>query len=222
MISPNGGDNHFCWQKIGITGDRSCEALSRYVHCRNCPEYSSRGRTLFDREMPGDYRRELSEELAQVVSAVVEDAVSVLVFRAASEWFALPSAVFQEVAPYQKAYFVPFRSGELLAGLVNVNGELLLCVSLEAALGIPIDEKAAPDGKPRLCVVRAGRERFAFGVDEALGVRRISAGRLQPVPATLAKSPSAQVASCFELDGRNVGLIDEKRIFNSLDRSLRW
>jgi chemotaxis-related protein WspD len=222
MISLNGGDNHFCWQKIGIAGDRSCQALSRYVHCRNCPDYSSRGRTLFDQEMPGDYRRQLSEELARAVSAVVEDAVSVLVFRAASEWFALPSLVFQEVAPYQKAYVLPFRSGALLAGLVNVNGELLLCVSLAAALGIPVDEKAAPGGKPRLCVVRTGRERFAFAVDEILGVRRISAGRLQPIPTTLAKSPSAQVASCFKLDGRTVGLIDEKRLFNSLDRSLRW
>jgi chemotaxis-related protein WspD len=172
--------------------------------------------------MPGDYRRELSEELARAVSAGVEDAVSVLVFRTASEWFALPSLVFQEVAPYQKAYVLPFRSGALLAGLVNVNGELLLCVSLAAALGIPVDDNAAPGGKPRLCVVKAGRERFAFEVDEILGVRRISAGRLQPVPATLAKSPSAQVASCFKLDGRNVGMIDEKRLFNSLDRSLRW
>jgi chemotaxis-related protein WspD len=222
MSSPNGRDKHFCWQEIGIAGDRSCEALSRYVHCRNCPEYSSRGRTLFDQEMPGDYRHDLSEELARAVSAEGEDAVSLLVFRVASEWFALRTLIFQEVAPDQKAYALPFRSGELLAGLVNVNGELLLSVSLAAALGIPVDEKAAPGGKPRLCVVRSGRERFAFAVDEILGVRRISAGRLQAVPATLAKSPSAQVASCFNLDNRLVGLIDEKRMFSSFDRSLRW
>jgi chemotaxis-related protein WspD len=222
MISPNGGDKHFCWQEIGIAGDRSCESLSRYVHCRNCPDYSSRARSLFDQEMPGDYRRELSGELACAVLPAVEDAVSVLVFRVASEWFALPSLVFQEVAPYQKAYVLPYRSGALLAGLVNVNGELLLCVSLAAAIGIPVDEKAVSDGKPRLCVVRDGRERFAFAVDEILGVRRISAGWLQPVPATLAKSPSAQVASCFKLDNRDVGLIDEKRLFTSFDRSLRW
>jgi chemotaxis-related protein WspD len=222
MTSLSGGDNNFCWQEIGMAGDRSCEALSRYVHCRNCPDYSSLGRTLLDQEMAADYRHDLSEDLARAASAAVEDAVSVLVFRAASEWFALPSLVFQEVAPYQKAYVLPFRSGALLAGLVNVNGELLLCVSLATALGIPAGEKAAPGGKPRLCVVRTGRERFAFAVDEILGVRRISAGLLQPVPATLAKSPSAQVTSCFKLDGRNVGMIDEKRLFNSLDRSLRW
>ena len=74
MTSANqGGDYPFvphtcrqvtCWREIGIAGDRSCELLSDYVHCRNCPQYSNLGRTLFDREMPGDYRREVSEELA--------------------------------------------------------------------------------------------------------------------------------------------------------------
>lgn len=222
MISLDGGNNHFCWQEIGISGDRSCDVLSRYVHCRNCPEYSRGGRTLFDREMPRDYRAELSEEMARPAPAVVEDGISVLVFRVASEWFALRSIVFEEVAPCQKAYALPFRSGALLAGLVNVNGELLLCVSLATALGVSADEKAAQDGKSRLCVVKTGRERFAFRVDEILGVRRISARLLQPVPATLAKSPSAQVASCFKLESRTVGLIDEKRLFISLDRSLQW
>jgi hypothetical protein len=50
----------------------------------------------------------------------------------------------------------------------------------------------------------------------------VSRAGLRTVPVTLAKSPSAQTAWCFELDGRNVGLIDEKKFFNSLDRSLRW
>ena len=117
-----GDNNGFCWQQIGIYGDRSCPELERHVHCRNCPEYSTSGRALFDREMSGEYRRELSAELAQAGAAAVEDALSVLVFRFQSEWFALRTLVFQEVAPWQKAYHVPSRSGKLLAGLVNVNG----------------------------------------------------------------------------------------------------
>jgi len=54
-----------------------------------------------------------------------------------SEWFALRSLVFHEVVAHQKAYVLPFRSGALLAALMTVNGELLLCVSREAALGLP-------------------------------------------------------------------------------------
>ncbi len=222
MTSTNQGGNYLCWREIGIGGDRSCPLLGDYVHCRNCPQYSALGRTLLDREMPDDYRQEISEEMAAATAAVVEETVSVLVLRVGPEWFGLRTQVFQEISAYQKPYVIPFRSGTLLAGMVNVNGELLLCISLEAALGLSAEEKTKPVGRPRLCVVGIGRERFAFGVDEILGVRRVACARLQPVPATLAKSPSAQTTSCFELDGHSVGLIDEQRLFNSLDRSLRW
>lgn len=222
MTNTSQGGDYLCWQEIGIAGDRSCELLGRYVHCHNCPQYSSVGRTLFDREMPADYRREVTEELAAAAAVVVEETESVLVLRVGSEWFALRTQVFQEISAYQNPYVVPFRTGALLAGLVNVNGELLLCISLEAALGLSSEEKTKLAGRPRLCVMRSGGERFAFAVDEILGVRRVSCSSLQPVPVTLAKSPSAQIVSCFEVNGYNVGLIDEQRLFNSLDRSLRW
>jgi chemotaxis-related protein WspD len=222
MTNGNIGNDHMCWREIGIAGDRSCEALSRYVHCRNCPVYSNLGRTLFDREMHEDYRREVSEELAAPTTASDEDTMSVVVFRIGSEWFALRTVAFHEIAVSQKAYVLPFRSGGVLAGMVNVNGELLLCVSVQAALGLPVEEKAELGGRPRLCVVGTGSERFAFGANEILGVRRVSRSRLRAVPVTLAKSPSGQTAWCFDLDGRNIGLLDEKKFFNSLDRSLRW
>lgn len=222
MTKVSSDSDYLCWREIGIAGDGSCNLLNEYVHCRNCPRYSAIGRTLFDREMPANYRCEVTEELATETAKVLEEADSVLVLRLGSEWFALRTQAFHEVMPYQKSYVVPFRSGSLLAGLANVNGELLLCISLEAALSLPSQSRADPTGRRRLCVVGNGHERFAFGVDEILGVRRVPHSRMQPVPATLAKSPSAQATSCFEIDGHNVGLIDEQRLFSSLDRNLRW
>ncbi|MGB7589668.1 MAG: chemotaxis protein CheW, partial [Terriglobia bacterium] len=174
MTDRNIGNDQMCWREIGIAGDRSCEALDRYVHCRNCPQYSDLGRTLLDREMPEDYRREVSEELAAATTASAEDTISVVVFRIGSEWFALRTFVFHEIAVSQKAYVLPFRSGGVLAGMVNVNGELLLCVSLQAALGLPSEEKAELGGRGGLCVAGTSRERFAFEVNEILGVRRVS------------------------------------------------
>jgi len=214
-------DYQRCWE-TGITGDRSCEELSRYVHCRNCPEYSNLGRTLFDREMAEEYRRELSEVLSKPAAAPLEESVSVVIFRVGLEWFAIRTHVFHEIAPAQRIYALPFRSGGMLAGIVNVNGELLLCISLQSVLGLPSEQRAEPGARPRLCVVGTGRERFAFCVNEILGVRRVPRAKLWTGPVTLVKSPSAQTAWCFELDGRNIGLIDEKKIFSSLDRSLRW
>ncbi len=222
MTNTKADSDYLCWREIGITGDRSCNRLNEYVHCRNCPQYSTLGRTLFDREMPADYYREVSEELTAAGAPVAEETESVLILRVGSEWFAIRTQVFQEVLAYQKPYLVPFRSASLLSGLVNVNGELILCISLEAALGVSPESRTKTARRPRLCVVGNGHERFAFGVDETLGVRRVPCARMQPVPVTLAKSPSAQATSCFEVDGHNVGMIDERRLFNSLDRSLQW
>src|SRR5512146_2938752 len=182
MTNKKADNNYLCWRESGIAGDGSCDLLSEHVHCRNCPQYSAIGRTLFDREMSADYRREVSEELAAAAAAVVEETESVLILRVGSEWFALRTQVFHEVLAYQKPYAVPFRSGSLLAGLVNVNGELLLCISLEAALGLPPDSRTDTARRPRLCVVGNGHERFAFGVDEILGVRRVPCTSMQPVP----------------------------------------
>lgn len=222
MTGTDQDGNHFCWDKIGIAGDRSCKLLIEYVHCRNCPHYSVLGRTLFDREMPEDYRHEVSLEIAPQPTAAVEEMESLLVLRIGSEWFALRTPVFDEISPYEKPYTLPFRSGALLAGLVNVDGELLLCISLEAALGLQPEEKTNPSERSRICVVGNGSERFAFAADEILGVRRVPRAALQAVPVTLAKSPSAQASSCFQVDGHNVALIDEQRLFSSLRRSLQW
>jgi chemotaxis-related protein WspD len=211
-----------CWYEVGMAGDRSCEKLGHFVHCRNCPEYSNLGRTLLDRPVPEDYRQEMSEELAVAATQPAGDMVSVVVFRLGPEWFALRTGVFHEIANLQPAYALPFRSGGVLAGMVNVNGELLLCVSLPAVLGLAKEEKKEAAKVPRLCVVDMARKRVAFGVDEVLGVRRVPQADLKKAPATLARAQGAQTQWCLESDGHSVGLIDEEKLFDSLDRSLRW
>jgi len=215
-------DKLLCWREIGTEGDRSCPELRHHVHCRNCPKYSMLGRTLFDREMPEDYRREVSEFLAAAKADKQEEAVSVLIFRLAAEWFAMRSVVFHEIVDDQPAYRLPYRCDGMLAGVANVNGELLLYISLARILEADSEEAVQAKGKPRLCVVSTGRERYAFRADEVLGVRRVARSRFQAVPATLSKSPSAQTAYCFEIDTLHVGLIDEQRLFDTLDGSLRW
>jgi hypothetical protein len=41
-------------------------------------------------------------------------------------------------------------------------------------------------------------------------------------PVTVARAPSAQTAACLRIEGREVGLLDQGRLFESLTRSLRW
>ena len=131
MSRTNMGD---CWNTIGTAGDGTCPKLAVHVHCRNCPVYSEKGRSLLDRPPPEEY---LEEWRAVLVQSKDEDAgqkISVLIFRLGHEWIALKSAFIEEIVPTRIIHSIPHRSSDVLLGLVNVRGELLLCVSLAEIL----------------------------------------------------------------------------------------
>ena len=41
-----------CWNRIGSRGDKRCERLPEYVHCRNCPVYAGAAKRILDRLPP--------------------------------------------------------------------------------------------------------------------------------------------------------------------------
>jgi chemotaxis-related protein WspD len=203
-----------CWREIGIFGDSTCELLPQVIHCRNCVEYSRGGRELFDRPASA----ELLEQWTATIAAAKEQAqlntISVVVFRLQEEWFALATDVFAEVSEYHPPHVVPFRTGGAFLGLVNVSGELLLTISLARLMGIP--ESAATPQRPRTCVITHSRERFAFPVDEVLGVLRVEDSSLKPAPSTVAKAKAALTESLFEWKTQNVGLLNVEKLSAAL------
>jgi Chemotaxis signal transduction protein len=130
-----------CWNQIGVDGDRSCVQLKTVIHCRNCPIYSAVGRSLLEREAPSEYLQEWTEILAKtqpdstqnsVVGTVIRssETLSIMVFRLGEEWLALPVRLLQEVTQPCIIHTLPHRSDDLFLGLVNIRGEILLCISL--------------------------------------------------------------------------------------------
>ena len=130
-----------CWNIIGVRGDRSCPELPGVVHCQNCPVFAAAGRHFLDAPSPPGYLEEWTERLAAPVEEAVADLESVLTFRLADEWLALPVRVLIEVTTLRPVHRVPYRGG-LLAGLVNIRGELHLCAHLARLLGI--ESRTAP------------------------------------------------------------------------------
>ena len=124
-----------CWNSIGVRGNRSCSALIEYVHCQNCPVFADAGRRFLDARSPEGYLEEWTARLAEKADAIADDQISVLVFRVADEWLALPVHALIEVMMPRPIHRVPYRAG-LLAGLVNIRGELQLCIHLAKLLGI--------------------------------------------------------------------------------------
>ena len=124
-----------CWRHVGVTGDRSCPELKTFIHCRNCPVLSAAARRFFDRPAPAGYLESWREILEQPEVTVDADARSVLIFRLGTEWLALPTAAVVEVTPLRQVHRLPHRSGPVLAGIVNIRGQLQLCVRLQSTTG---------------------------------------------------------------------------------------
>src|SRR5438046_9100932 len=82
-----------CWNSIGVRGDGSCPELKQHVHCRNCPVYSAGAAELLDGDLPANYLAEWTSHFAEPKRADEVGTRSILTFRLASEWLALPAAV---------------------------------------------------------------------------------------------------------------------------------
>ena len=149
-----------CWNRIGIRGDQSCERLVEYIHCRNCPVHAQAAADLLDRirVVPADASLNLTENAAQVVSALAPEAVNegrsddrsgaanaanlaaqeaFLLFRVADEWFGLAARFISQVANASVIHSLPRVRSKDVLGLTNVRGQLTVCVSLARLLDLP-------------------------------------------------------------------------------------
>ena len=212
-----------CWNKIGISGDQSCPELRTFVHCRNCPVFASAARTFFDRAAPEGYLAEWSRWLAasdnrdargdaggDLASGIRSrsEGISVLVFRLGPEWLAFRTHAVAEVTTPRPVHHVPHRSNEILSGLVNLEGQVQLCVSLHGLLGA-----ATAPSAPRLVVLRDRDQAatWAFPADEVLGVQHVPRTQWRGVPSTLVNPAVGFSQAVLSWNGLSIGLLDEER-----------
>jgi chemotaxis-related protein WspD len=229
-------DREECWRRIGVTGDRSCRELETYIHCRNCPVMADAARAFFDRLAPIGYLESWSGILEERGARRDLEVVSVLVFRLAEEWLALPTTVLVEVTKERRCHRVPHRTNGVLDGLVNIRGQLQLCVSVQRLLGIegtapgqklpPADSIRIddPDLRRLLVVERPGRhgpDRWVFPVDQVAGVIRVAQATLRAVPATVSQSGARFCQALFDWQGVMVGILDETRLLDGLNDRVR-
>ena len=145
-----------------------------------------------------------------------------MVFRVGPEWLALPTSVFQEVTEHGRVHSIPHQRRGILAGLVNIGGELLICVSLERllALGQALPGIPPRNVYPRLLVVNGDGRRVVFAVDEVQGIHRFDPAQLGPPPATLTRSAKTLTEGVFSWRDISVGLLNADQLFGVLNENL--
>jgi chemotaxis-related protein WspD len=146
---------------------------------------------------------------------LTEEEFSVLVFRLVDEWLALPVEVLIEVTRPRQPHRIPHRGG-LLSGVVNIRGELHLCVKLDLLLGVAATDPVPGKNNPRLIVIRHQSEGWAFAADEVDQVYRLPAHSVTPAAPTLSRAAVKLTCGVFTSGKRSVGLLDETRLFQAI------
>ncbi len=254
-----------CWNQIGVMGNCTCPELEQLIHCRNCPVYLTANPRLVEDEPTGEGRDSLSgsaianrginglpPETKEVPKEVPLDSdgdalanglttldssntVSVLIFRLGVEWFGLSAKLFTEVTETRKIHTVPHRSNQIFLGVVNVRGELLLCISLRHLLGLGSTDsqlknavkptRLSPVIYPRMIVMAKDGNSWVFPVDEVYGIEQLNAQDLQNTAAVNAKSLNAKSNGVYTQtlikwkDGL-INLLDDQLLFYTLERRI--
>jgi len=125
-----------CWNEIGVFGDKSCESLNEYLHCKYCPVYTNAAKEFFEREVPPEFINSWTLDITRRKETIEKGNLSVTIFRLGDELLAVLTDAIVVAVAVKPVHFVPFRTNRTFRGLVNLDGELLLCYSLENLLGI--------------------------------------------------------------------------------------
>lgn len=215
-----------CWDKLGVFGEGTCNLLDEFYHCKNCPVYASGGRYLLEREIAPEMISEWSRLISLPKEIESGDKVSLVIFRIGEEWLGINTNIFQEAAVSKYVHFVPSRTNDYFIGIINVNGELLRCISLAKFLNLPPVMLDSENIKTKvfknLLVIFDEFSRIAFPVDEYLGVASLSQSIMSEPPQTVVKHEHSVSRQIFSFKNRNVALIDEKKLFNSINRKIAW
>lgn len=210
-----------CWKTIGVWGHEKprCIKLEKTIHCRNCDIFIRAGRKLLDHDIDEEYRKEWTQIIASDKDEEIIGMISVVIFRIGKEWLALRTQLFAEIVESAKFHRIPHHKSPVLMGIVNVHGEIQLCVSLKTLLGI--DNEGEQKISKRMMVINDGADQWVFPVDEVYGIYPIHPSMLENIPVTVSKAASTYSRGIFQWNNTDVAFLDDEQLLYGLARSIK-
>lgn len=180
---------------------------------------------LLSRMPPVGYLREWETDLAREKNnpkALPHHAVAI--FRLGPEYLALSSIVIGQITTMRPLHRVPHIRGDVIQGVVNLNGRLRMFISLENLLGIGREWADQGGTQSRdiipMIVIQHQGDVWAFAATEALGVFHIDLSEARNAPVTILKSNVNYVKGVISWRDKQVGLLDEELLLFSLHKSI--
>lgn len=218
-VSETAVEGHYCWREIGVYGNRNCHRLKEYVHCRNCPVFAGAARESLARPMGEHKAEEMILWQAKNADRRAQLRKSVVVFKLGSEWLGLDSNLVLEVADNRQARRIAHRASGYIEGLVNIRGELRLCLSLLGVLGI---DAASPRSgeRARLVMVRDDSSIWVFRASHVRGVVGYAPTQMSAPPARINEGLAAHVEGILQTEDITVSLLNRESLFAAFMRAV--
>ena len=214
-----------CWNHIGIWGSElpRCEKLEEHIHCRNCNIYSEAGRNVLERKLTKNYEKDWAVVYSKDKQEHITDKESVTVFRLGDEILAIPTEYVMSINDIGNIHTVPHQNSNILRGLINLHGELKVCVSLGRLMGLnkavnKVDEKLRVYN--RMIEISKDSKGYIFIATEVLGIHHITDKDLKDVPATISQAKGTFTQSLIEWNNIDISYLDVELVFYNLDKHL--
>lgn len=216
-----------CWNQIGVwrRSDEICPKLEKIFHCHNCDIYSDAGRKLLDRRYHSDYKNEWVEIYASEKEVQKSHDYSALIFRLGDEVLALSTRLFTEIIEMREIHSIPHHADRLLRGLVNIRGEMLICVSLGTLLGLGKSQKdyttVTERSFKRLAIIKSDDAgAFVFPISDALGIYHFDSKEINQPPTTISKTATSYISGTISWKTYTVGCLDPDLLISVLSRNI--
>ena len=216
-----------CWNHIGVWGSESsrCEKLKEVMHCRNCDKFSSSGQQVLEQPLSEEYLKDWAETYSHKKEKHLAGTSSSLVFRLGDEFYSFPSNTIVEVTEIRTIHSIPHSKSKSLQGLVNIRGELKICISIRNLLGVNKDKKQSAEANKnisyeRMIVVKDDEQQFVFPVSEVIGSFRYNDEKIKAPPATVSNTKDSFTIAVLNVDQKHIACLDLSLISKSIKRNI--
>lgn len=198
-----------CWNQTGVwrKNEEICPRLASVIHCRNCDTYIKSGLTLLDRGLPNGYTTENTAIYKREKIGQSEKLFSCIIFRTGAEWYAIKSSILSEICETSEVHSIPHNRQEIIAGLVNIRGEIEICVSFNALCATQNSPKASRN-KSRMIILNLDSGKYAYQADEVLGIYKIQESAIQHTPSSISATGTHLIEGVFDFKDTHIGLIN--------------
>lgn len=164
------------------------------------------------------------EEWAALLAAVAHDARPhatrrLFLFRIHGEWFGLDPVVLAMTIPYVRPRQLPHQRGKIVDGLINADGRVILCLSMERFAGVA--PRGGTDSGRRLLIFSWQKWQFALAASEIMGVEDVAVDEGASLPESAGEALRKCARGIVLHKGHAVTVLDAVPFMEQLGEALR-